>query len=108
MLDFLVGYLPALAVTLGLESLVVLSLSPGGRRRRALHCCLALNLFTHPLATLILLHANAPLALLEVVIVGVEYLGYRKLAGLGPRRAILLAVVANVISAVAGAVVELL
>ena len=100
MFEYLWGYLPYLTLTLGLESLVVLSLSPRGQRRRAFHACLALNLLTHPLATLVILQANAPFSLLQVVIIGVEYLGYRSLVGLGAPRAICLAVLANSLSAV--------
>lgn len=99
MVEFLMSYLPALLVTMCVESLLALLLAPPGTRRRSVLACAALNLLTHPLGTLVMLHANAPFSLLEATIAAVEYLGYRKLVGMRPGRALTLAVTANALTA---------
>ncbi len=99
MLSGLLAYLPWLLLTLVVEVLLVRMLL---RRQehavqvRGLRACIALNLVTHPLATLLLWNFWHEFLSLEALVLLGEMLGYRLLVPLPPGRAFLLATVANV------------
>jgi hypothetical protein len=98
----LLAYLPALLLTLVLEVLVVRALTPRGGRGRALRLCVALNLFTHPLATLLAARAGDQLLAIELLVGCCEWLGYLQLLPARWPRALALALAANAASIAAG------
>lgn len=102
MIPVLLTYLPLLLLTLAVELAVVAMLSPAPRRE-ALRACLALNLCTHPLATLIgwSLPTDETVAL-ELVVFLAEWVGYSRLLQQSPLRALGLALPANAASLLAG------
>jgi hypothetical protein len=66
-----------------------------GRRRLVVVTALALNIFSHSLASLAYREGLASLALLEVGVLVVEAVGFRLVAGLGWRRSAGIALLAN-------------
>lgn len=102
MIAVLLTYLPLLLLTLAVELAVVAMLSPAPRRE-ALRACVALNLCTHPLATLLgwSLPTDETLVL-ELVVFAGEWVGYSRLLRLSPLRALRLALPANAASLLAG------
>ena len=96
-------YVLRLLVTIAVEGLVVLG-AANTARRRTLATCACLNLFTHPLATLLLIEPRlspGPL-LIEILVVAAEAIGYCLVAGLSAGRAVALSLLANVASVAAG------
>ncbi len=96
------GYLLFLAATLLIELPLAAVLAGAGRRRETLHAALALNLLTHPAATALAILAPAAWIPVELAVVAVEMAGYSALAGLTTSRALLVSLVANVVSAIFG------
>lgn len=97
----LAAYLPQLATTIGVELSLACALAPRGTRAGVAAAALFLKLTTHPLATLALTACGERLAFaaVELVVAGVEALGYWLVAGLRLRRALVLAAVANGVTA---------
>lgn len=101
------AYLQLLSATLVLELAVAALLAPRAprdQRRATVLAALALNLLTHPLATALSWLAGTSWLALELAVTLAELLGYRALAPLPWRRASALAVLANLLSALAGLV----
>jgi hypothetical protein len=96
------AYALALALTVLLETALAALLAPRAARRRTAFTAVVLNLFTHPLATLALLHASSPLLGLEVLVAAIEALGYHGAARLSLARALLIALPANAATAAVG------
>lgn len=102
MIAVLLSYLPLLLMTLAAELAVVAMLAPAPRRE-ALRACVALNLCTHPLATLCSWYVPAEASLaIELVVCGFEWVGYSRLLWLSPLSALRLALPANVASSLVG------
>ena len=100
MIAALLLYLPWLALTLAIEVAVVAQVAPGREPRRV---CAALNLCTHPFATLLLVASRgASFGLCELAVALFEGLGYARLLGMPLRRAVPLSLAANVVSTIAG------
>lgn len=98
MIATLLSYLPWLLLTLVLEGAIVVAAAPRGHRSSALRACLALNLLTHPTATLLSWRWHIDplaLALLEFLF---EWLGYRQLLDTPTSRSLRLAFSANLFS----------
>jgi hypothetical protein len=91
-----------LAATVALELLVVRGVAPAPSRRRAATVCIAANLFTHPLATLLLWHWYADLLVIEALVTTLEFGCYVRLVPMAPARAFALALLANLLTAFAG------
>jgi hypothetical protein len=92
------------AGTLAIESLVVAALCVGCRVPRArlarwLQVCVATNLLTHPVGTVLLWTTPVDWFVVEVVVVVVEALWYRAILGVSGLRAAAVAGAANVASA---------
>lgn len=102
MIPTLLAYAPLLLVTLVLEITIVGALAPRGRRREAWIAAAALNLFTHPLATLLAWRWGVDFLALESLVFLFEWLCYGRLLRIGPLVALRLALPANLLSAVAG------
>ncbi|MCA8970166.1 MAG: hypothetical protein KDC95_10295 [Planctomycetes bacterium] len=102
MLSVLLEYTPWLALTLALECAVVALLIRGAGRQRALRACIAINLLTHPIATLAVLEAGFNVVPVELVVIVVEVVLYHQILRLRATRAIMLGVVANLVSWGAG------
>lgn len=102
MISLLQSYLPLLLLTLAIELLVVSALAPRSRRREAVIVAAALNLLTHPAATLLGCWWFVDLWSLEVLALLVEWLGYSRLLRVGPIVALRLSLPANVLSGVTG------
>lgn len=98
MTSALLSYLPMLLLTLAIEVAVVAALTRPPERRAALQVCLALNLFTHPFATLLFWRWSMDLFVLEGLVLLCEWLGYLQLLGRAPLGALRLALSANVFS----------
>lgn len=98
----LFSYLPLLALTLALELAIVAAATRGPERAMALRVCAALNLLTHPLATLLAWRWHVDVVLLELAVLGIEWLGYRDLLHCSLLRALRLALSANIASWLAG------
>lgn len=99
MLPTLQVYLPTLLLTLVLELAIAAALAPRALRRRTLTTCAALNLVTHPLATLALGVWTTGWLPLEVTVTVAEAFGYRAVVPLGAARAWGLALLANAVTA---------
>ena len=92
-METLLAYLPSLLLTVVIECVVALGLAPRRLRRRTVATALFANLFTHPFATMALGALRFPSV--EIVVLLIEWLLFRLVAGLGIGRALLLACVAN-------------
>jgi hypothetical protein len=109
MIAVLLTYLPLLLLTLAIELKIVFMLSPAPRRD-PLRACVALNLCTHPLATLLYWYLpsdnsfNSIFLLIELVVFACEWLGYSRLLSHTPIKAMRLALLANIGSLLAGCV----
>lgn len=103
MIAVLFTYLPLLLLTLAIELAIVFMLSPAPRRD-PLRACVALNLCTHPLATLLYwyLPSDGTFLLIELVVFACEWLGYSRLLSHTPIKAMRLALLANTGSLLAG------
>jgi hypothetical protein len=88
-------YLGALALTIAIELPIVAALVPAPMRPRALVDGLALNLCTHPLAWLAVLHLGLGWWLVEAAVTLTELALYRGLTRLSWRRAAIVACAAN-------------
>ena len=95
------SYLLVLALTIAVEVVVAWGLAGRGARRHVVLTCIAVNMVTHPLAMLAVLYTQAGL-LVEVPVFLAEWLGYQTVAGLGPGRALTLALCANVLTTFLG------
>lgn len=102
MIPVLLAYLPLLATTLGIEVAVVAAAAGRDLRRRAITTCLALNLLTHPMATLLSWRWQVDPFTLEGLVFFFEWLGYGQLLGVRPVGALRYALLPNVLSAAAG------
>lgn len=102
MIPVLFAYLPLLAMTLAIELAVVAAAAPRDCRRLVLTVCLALNLLTHPMATLLSWRWQVDPFTLEGLVFFFEWLGYAQLLGLRPVGALRYALLPNVLSAAAG------
>lgn len=105
MIALLAGYLPLLGLTLAIEAPVIAAAAPRRHRRATLAFCVALNLVTHPIATLLSWRFGADVLVLEAAVILAEWLGYELLAGLRTGAALRCAVLANLASALAGVVI---
>lgn len=107
MIAALLLYLPLLALTIAIELAVVAPLAPRPRRD-ALRACVALNVCTHPFASLLLVATGgASFGASELAVALLEGLGYTRLAGVSPRRAFVIALAANVLSLLGGVLLAL-
>jgi hypothetical protein len=95
-------YLALLALTLLIETPLAAALAGRARRRDVACASLALNLATHPLATGLVWLAGAPWLAVESAVVIAEALGLHSLAALGARRALVVSLSSNALSALAG------
>lgn len=98
----LLDYLPWLLGTLMLEIALVAALAPHALRRRSMLVAAAVNLCTHPLATLLQRFGWSDLLSLELLVAAAETLAYWRLVPLTAVRATVLSVLANLVSATAG------
>ena len=101
MIGTLVCYLPLLALTLLSEGVVVAGLAKLPRRD-VLRACIALNLVTHPLATLASWFVPAGLPEIELAVTIFEWVGYTWLLPLSPFAALRYALPANLVSCLLG------
>lgn len=101
MIAVLLSYLPLLAATLAIELAVVAAAAPRGVRRRALTVCVALNLLTHPMATLLCWRWQVDPISLEGLVFLFEWVGYSQLLRIGPLAALRYSLVPNVLSTLA-------
>jgi len=95
----LLSYAPLLLLTLAIECRVIAAIAPRGERRNYLAVCLALNLLTHPLATLLSWRWGADILLIEGLVLLVEWLGYARLLGLSTVRSLWCSFATNLCSA---------
>lgn len=98
-------YLPLLLLTILIEGTLVALLCSGrwrGHRRSALVTSIALNLFTHPIATMLAWSGRGTFLQLEFLVIFVEALGYIAIVRLTPQRALFVSFVANVVTMLAG------
>jgi len=102
MIVALLSYLPSLLLTLAVECALVAAAAPRPLRKAAVTACLALNLFTHPLATLLSWYWVPGLVELELLVFFVEWLGYALLLRLHVASALRYALLPNLLSAVLG------
>jgi hypothetical protein len=84
-----------LVATIVIEGAVALVVAGRGMRRAALLCSVFANFLTHPLLTILHGIHDVPLPPLELAVMAVEALAYRRAAGLSWRRAITVSIVAN-------------
>jgi|SRR5688572_9553192 len=95
-------YLALLAATLLIEVPLAAALAGRAWRRDVAFAALALNLATHPLATGLVWLAGAPWLPVECAVAIAEAFGLRSLTSLGARRALVIALSSNALSALAG------
>lgn len=103
MIAVLLSYLPLLLLTLAIESAIVAAAAPREDRRAALRACLALNLLTHPMATLLFWRWQVDVLSLELLAFFLEWVGYADILRLGKVAALRYALLPNLLSALAGA-----
>ena len=91
------SYLDYLLATLVIELGLLMLICPGNHRRDALFAALAVNLFTHPLATMAIAEPGPLLGFwsAEVLVVLVEAIALFLATGLDLRRAIQLSLIVN-------------
>ena len=93
------GWLATFVATTALESAVALLLAPRGRRGTVVAACVALNMVTHPLATLwVTSSPRASFPLPELSIFAFEALGYALVARLSLARSLGLSAAANALT----------
>jgi len=102
MIAVLLAYLPLLAATLAIEVAVVAAASKRDLRRRAIAACLALNLLTHPMATLLSWRWNVDVLALEALVFLFEWVGFAQLLRIGLFAALRYTLLPNLLSALAG------
>ena len=102
MLNAFFAYCLFLAATIVLEGIVVGIVAPAPLRRRALAVCVAANLFTHPVATLLMWRWSADFLAIEALVAMFEFGCYVRIVPLATVRAFGLAVVANFLTMCAG------
>lgn len=102
MMSVLLSYAPLLLLTIAVELAVVAAMSPRGKRNDVLAACVALNLVTHPLATLLSWRWGADMLSLELLVFSFEWIGYSRLLHRGTLPALRLAFFANLGSVLAG------
>ena len=90
------SYWEALLLTLVVEGLIILLLSPKETRVQLLGVSALLNLFTHPLAYLAAAHYWLPFLQLEALVLIAEAAGYALVGGVKLSRGALLAAAANI------------
>ena len=95
------SYLPLLLLTLAIECAVV-ALAARDRRREAVAVCIALNLLTHPMATLLSWRWGVNVLSLELLVFLFEWVGYSQLLRITTMKALRYALIANFCSALAG------
>ena len=71
-------------------------------RLRALRVCVAANLFTHPLATLLMWRWNPDLFTVEALVAALEFACYVRIVPLSAGRAFGLALVTNLLTMLVG------
>lgn len=102
MIAALLSYLPALALALTIEALVVAGVAPRGRRRAAVRACIALNLLTHPLGTLLAWRTDCDPLLVWLLEFLIEWIGYARLLQIPTAQALRYATLPNVLAGIAG------
>ena len=102
MIAVLVAYLPLLAATLAIELGLVAAAAKEVDRRRATTACAALNLLTHPMATLLSWRWQVDLLSLEALVFLFEWAGYAQLLRIRAVAALRYALLPNLLSAFAG------
>jgi hypothetical protein len=98
-MDTLFAYLLALGLTLAIELPVAFLGAPRGRRGSILAVAVFLNLLTHPLANQLAWHLPSGFLAIEILVWLVEGCAYRHVGGLSWVRALLIALVANGLTA---------
>lgn len=88
-------YWITLALTIGVELAVALSLTKRDDRKVVAAACLLVNFLTHPLATFVAQKSAFPLEVIELAVIAVECLGYRWALGGSWKRAAWLAIACN-------------
>ena len=91
-----------LAATILFEGIFVYAGAPAPLRRRALRVCVAANLFTHPLAMLLLWRWNPDFFAVEALVTLLEFLCYVRIVPLSAVRAFGLAFFTNVLTMLVG------
>jgi hypothetical protein len=91
-------YGATLAATIAVEVVVVSVAAPTPLRRRAAVVCVAANLFTHPCATMLAWNLPSAFFVIELLVTAVEAGCYLRLVPLALRRALLLALCANLLT----------
>lgn len=94
----MIGYALALVLTLAAEVPLVVLLSGSVERRSVLAGAVAVNLLSHPLATLAWEGQAGSYVAIEAGVVLVEAVLYAGVVGLRPGRAALVAVLANAVT----------
>lgn len=102
MIAVLLSYLPLLLLTLAIESALVAAVARRGSRRSAVSACLALNLLTHPMATLFAWRWQVDVLALELLVFLFEWLGYAQLMRLRLVPALRYAFLPNLTTAIVG------
>jgi hypothetical protein len=92
-------YFFTLGLTVVVEVLVALLLMPRGSRRRRIGDVVLANLISHPLATLAVRNYGLPWLAAELAVAVLETLVYRSLSGFVWRRAILISLACNAVTA---------
>lgn len=99
MISVLLSYLPLLAATLLIEVVLVAAAATRDRRRRAVTVCVAVNLLTHPMATLLGWRWQVDLLPLEMAVFLFEWLAYGQLLGIRLLPALRYALLPNAVTA---------
>lgn len=102
MIAAFLAYAPLLLLTLAIEALLVAVAAPRERRRPAVCACLALNLLTHPMATLLSWRWQVDVFSLEAMVFLFEWLGYAQLLRVGALPALRYAFLPNLATAIVG------
>lgn len=95
----LVGYLLTLFATILLELPITAALAPRGTRRLMVLTMSSLNLFTHPIATLLAWHGAAFFPV-EAIVTAIELVGLHVVGKVSWSRATAIAVAANSLTAI--------
>jgi hypothetical protein len=98
----LTEYLLRLLLTVLVEAVLAAALARPGKRWRLVHDACLFNLVTHPAATIGQAVVGLPFLVVEMLVFGLEGVGYHTVTGLGWRRALLVSLVLNGVTTVVG------
>lgn len=96
----------AFIITLVTETTLILAIQKPGDWQKWIAWILLINCFTHPIVIYLLHFQNWPYLLVETGVFLAEAVWYKKFFSISPKRAMILSLLANIVSIFSGMVVR--